>query len=155
MVPLYKCFSGREVKDTDEITVDKTFVADQDAENLYRAMRRIIDLNNALDKAAKTTFTPMISKPIVPVENKIIRILDRLNTKRFQSLKDFIDDSVSLPDMIAIFIGVLELVKTKQILLVESDEECLENYGVDTVFTLNENYVPEENEASSEVAQEN
>ena len=155
MVPLYKCFSGREVKDTDEITVDKTFVADQDAENLYRAMRRIIDLNNALDKAAKTTFTPMISKPIVPVENKIIRILDRLNTKRFQSLKDFIDDSVSLPDMIAIFIGVLELVKTKQILLVESDEEGLENYGVDTVFTLNENYVPEENEASSEVAQEN
>ena len=155
MVPLYKCFSGREVKDTDEITVDKTFVADQDAENLYRAMRRIIDLNNALDKAAKTTFTPMISKPIVPVENKIIRILDRLNTKRFQSLKDFIDDSVSLPDMIAIFIGVLELVKTKQILLVESDEECLENYGVDTVFTLNENYVPEENEASSEEAQEN
>ena len=155
MVPLYKCFSGREVKDTDEITVDKTFVADQDAENLYRAMGRIIDLNNALDKEAKTTFTPMISKPIVPVENKIIRILDRLNTKRFQSLKDFIDDSVSLPDMIAIFIGVLELVKTKQILLVESDEEGLENYGVDTVFTLNENYVPEENEASSEVAQEN
>ena len=155
MVPLYKCFSGREVKDTDEITVDKTFVADQDAENLYRAMRRIIDLNNALDNAAKTTFTPMISKPIVPVENKIVRIIERLNKKRFQSLKDFIDDSVSLPDMIAIFIGVLELVKTKQILLVESDEECLENYGVDTVFTLNENYVPEENEVSSTEAQEN
>ena len=144
MHPLYKYFCGREVKDTDEITVDKTFVADQDAENLYRAMRRIIDLNNALDNAAKTTFTPMISKPVVPVEHKIIRILDRLNTKRFQTLEDFIGDSVSLPDMIAIFIGVLELVKTKRILLVESDTDPLENYGVDTVFTLNENYVPED-----------
>ena len=155
MQPLYKYFCGREVKDTDEITVDKTFVADQDAENLYRAMRRIIDLNNALDNAAKTSFTPMISKPIVPVEHKIVRILDRLGTKRFQTLADFIDDSTSLPDMIAIFIGVLELVKTKRILLVESDTDHLENYGVDTVFTLNENYVPEDVEEPLEETVDN
>ena len=147
MHPLYAVFSGRQIKDTDEISVDKTFVADQDIEKLYKAMRRIVDFNEALEHAQKNAFTPMIAKPIVPVEHKILQIMTRLNTNRYQTLEDFINDSVSLPDMIAIFMGVLELVKTKRILLVE-DEEKLgthDNYGIDTVFTLNENYVPEEN----------
>jgi hypothetical protein len=53
--------------------------------------------------------------------------------------------------MIAIFIGVLELVKTKRILLVEDDMEVVnDNYGLNTVFTLNENYVPEEENKESE-----
>ncbi len=146
MHPLYALFSGRQIKDTDEISVDKTFVADQDVEKLYRAMRRIVDFNEALENAQKNAFTPMIAKPIVPVEHKILQIMTRLNNSRYQTLEDFISDSVSLPDMIAIFMGVLELVKTKRILLVEDEEDLgtHDNYGIDTVFTLNENYVPEE-----------
>ena len=58
--------------------------------------------------------------------------------------------TISCPDMIAIFIGVLELVKTKRILLVENDEEIGDNYGLSTVFTLNENYVPEEENEKNE-----
>ena len=102
--------------------------------------------NEALENAQKNAFTPMIAKPIVPVEHKILQIMTRLNTNRYQTLEDFISDSVSLPDMIAIFMGVLELVKTKRILLVENDDDLgtQDNYGIDTVFTLNENYVPEE-----------
>ena len=146
MHPLYALFSGRQIKDTDEISVDKTFVADQDVEKLFKAMRRIVDFNEALENAQKNAFTPMIAKPIVPVEHKILQIMTRLNTSRYQTLEDFISDSVSLPDMIAIFMGVLELVKTKRILLVENDDNLgtQDNYGIDTVFTLNENYVPEE-----------
>lgn len=151
MHPLYATFSGRQIKDTDEISVDRSFVADQDVEKLYLAMRKIADFNDALEKAQKTAFTPMIAKPIVPVEHKILQIMTRLTSSRYQTLEDFVSDSVSLPDMIAIFIGVLELVKTKRILLVE-DDECLldDNYGLKTVFTLNENYVPEDGDAESE-----
>lgn len=151
MYPLYAVFSGRQIKDTDEISIDRTFVDDQDVDNLYRAMRRIVDFNEAMDKAQKTAFTPMIAKPIVPVEHKILQIMTRLTSNRYQTLGDFVSDSVSLPDMIAIFIGVLELVKTKRILLVENDTAIPEdNYGIDTVFTLNLNYVPEETEESEE-----
>ena len=150
MHPLYALFSGRQIMDTDEITVDRTFVADQDIEALYRAMRRIVDFNAAMDKAHKTAFTPMIAKPIVPVEHKILQIMTRLTSNRSQTLEDFVSDSISLPDMIAIFIGVLGLVKTKRILLVENDEDISDNYGLETVFTLNENYVPEDNEDNKE-----
>ena len=150
MHPLYAIFSGRQIKDTDEISVDRTFVADQDAEKLFIAMKRIVDFNDALEHAQKNAFTPMISKPIVPVEHKILQIMTRLTTNRYQTLEDFVSDSVSLPDMIAIFIGVLELVKTKRILLVENDEDISDNYGLNSVFTLNENYVPEEENEESE-----
>lgn len=150
MLPLYALFSGRQIKDTDEITIDRSYVADQDVEALYRAMRRIVDFNDAMDKAQKTAFTPMIAKPIVPVEHKILQIMTRLTSNRYQTLEDFVSDSISLPDMIAIFIGVLELVKTGRILLVENDEEVSDNYGLSTVFTLNENYVPEEEAEESE-----
>lgn len=144
MHPLYAMYSARFIKDTDEISIDRTFVDDQNPERLYLAMRRVADFNNAMDNAHKNAFTPMIAKPIVPVEHKILQIMTRLASTRHQKLSDFLDDSVSLPDMIAIFIGVLELVKTGRILLVEdkcSPEE--NNYGADTVFTLNENYVPQ------------
>ncbi len=150
MHPLYALFSGRQIKDTDEISIDRTFVDDQDIEVLYRAMRRIVDFNDAMEKAQKTAFTPMIAKPIVPVEHKILQIMTRLTSNRYQTLEDFVSDSVSLPDMIAIFIGVLELVKTKRILLVENDENFEDNYGINTVFTLNDNYVPEESSEESE-----
>lgn len=149
MQPLYAMYSLRAVKDTDEISVDRSFVANQDIESLYKAMRRIVDFNDAMDDAKKNAFTPMIARPIVPVEHKILQIMTRLNSKKFQTLEDFISDSVSLPDMIAIFMGVLELVKTKRILLVENGEPSSDGYGIDTVFTLNENYVPEAENTSS------
>ena len=123
LAPMYAYYSGRLVKDTDEISVDKTFVADQSPLALQQAIRRIVAYNNALERAQQTAFKPMISKPVVPVELKIVGILNRMNKSGGSaSLKELISDSVSLPDMIAIFIGVLELVKVRRILIDESDD---------------------------------
>lgn len=140
--PLYATYGSRMVKDTDEISVDKTFVIDQEVESLCLAVRRIIAYNEAAERAkSKEPFTPMISKPIVPVEVKIVGILDRLTKKREVSLGELLNDSTSLPDMIAIFIGVLELVKINRISIVEDNETPGHLEGVSTHFILNENYV--------------
>ncbi len=139
--PMYAAFSGRMAKDTDEISVDKTFVADQDVESLCLAVRRILSYNAAMERAkSKEPFTPMISKPIVPVEVKIVGILDHIQKKRHVSLGELLDDSVSLPDMIAIFIGVLELIKVNRITIVEDDDKVDTLEGINTRFTINENY---------------
>ena len=57
------------------------------------------------------------------MEAKIVGILRHFETKERVSLRTLIQDSVSLPDMIAIFLGVLELVKLRRIVLVETDAE--------------------------------
>ena len=103
--PLYAYFSGRFVKDTDEVSVDKTFVADQDPADLALAVRRIIANTSANERNSVQVFSPMIKKPIVPVEVKIVGILNHINENRgMASLDELLSDSVSLPDMIAIFI---------------------------------------------------
>lgn len=139
----YTKYSGRMVKDTDEISVDKTFVADQSVTSLCLAVRRIIAYREEHPTADKVTFTPMIAKPIVPVEAKIVGILKHFDRKEKVSLHSLIEDAVSLPDMIAIFLGVLELVKMRRIILVEHDTEG-SVFGTETEFLMGEEPVSEE-----------
>jgi segregation and condensation protein A len=139
----YTKYSGRMVKDTDEISVDKTFVADQSVTSLCLAVRRIIAYREEHPTADKVTFTPMIAKPIVPVEAKIVGILKHFDRKEKVSLHSLIEDAVSLPDMIAIFLGVLELVKMRRIILVENDAEG-SVFGAETEFLMGEEPTSEE-----------
>ena len=149
LAPMYVAFSGRFVKDTDEISVDKSFVEDQDVEQLCLAARRIVDYNAIAERAkSKEPFTPMISKPIVPIELKIVGILNHLENKERASLKSLLMESVSLPDMIATFLGVLELIKIKKINIVDTDETQNDSTGM--VFEINDDYIPEESPKTSE-----
>ncbi len=140
----YPAYSGRMVKDTDEISVDKTFVADQSVTSLCQAVRRIIAYREEHPPADKVTFTPMIAKPIVPVEAKIVGILRHFERKERVSMTTLIEEAVSLPDMIAVFLGILELVKLRRIVLVERDDVEGSVYGIDAEFTAGEEASPEE-----------
>ena len=141
--PMYAFYSGRMVKDTDEISVDKTFVADQDVTSLCAAVRRIVAYNNALERAATTAFKPMISKPIIPVEVKIVSIIRTVEKRGAASLEDILISEATLPDMIASFLGVLELIKVRKLIVADAidgewdKENALLNSS--TRFIINEN----------------
>ena len=137
LAPLYAFYSGRMVKDTDEISVDKTFVQDQQVTDLCSAVRRIIAYNNALEKAATTTFTPMISKPIIPVEIKIVSIIKKLEARGCATLDELIMGENTLPDMIASFLGVLELIKLRKLLVSDDINESNALLDSSTRFILN------------------
>ena len=136
MALLYPVYSARLEKDTDEISVDKTFVLDQEVESLCLAVRRIITYNENRPKIERSVFTPMISSPIVPVEVKITGILNKMSKKETTSLKELLDEAISLPDMIAIFLGVLELIKIRKILIYNAEGTIL---GDDATFVINQN----------------
>lgn len=136
MALLYPRFSGRLEKDTDEISIDKSFVSDQEVESLCLAVRRIITYNENRPKIERSVFTPMISSPIVPVEVKITGILNHMAKKERTSLKELLNDSVSLPDMIAIFLGVLELIKIRKILICDTENTLLDD---NATFIINDN----------------
>ena len=145
MAELYKVFSGRMAKDTDEISIDTTYVADQQVTSLCLAVRRIIAANESRPKAEKTVFAPMIAKPIVPVEVKIVGILHRMSKKSSTSMEEILSDATSLPDLIAIFLGILELVKVRKILIEDGMFEDAV-HGTNTVFTVNDAPPTEEDE---------
>jgi segregation and condensation protein A len=148
----YPQYSGQMVKDTDEISIDKSFVADHSVVAIMAAVRRIISYREEAANRPdhKVTFTPMISKPIVPVEAKIVGIIHHIEKKSKATLGELLTDSVSLPDMIAIFLGVLELIKVRKIRIVESEDEYVGVLGEDTVFIIGED---EPESSNKEVAQ--
>ena len=151
MALLYPKFSGRMEKDTDEISIDKTFVADQEVESLNAAVRRILTYNENRPVAEKNIFTPMISSPIVPVEVKIAGILSKMEKKKSPTtVWELLDDAVSLPDMIAIFLGILELMKIRRINLIENDS-ATSVFGGDAQLVINESYSPEADTETDEV----
>ena len=135
--PLYAYYGGRMVKDTDEISVDKTYVHDQDVTALCAAVRRIIAYNNALERAASTAFTPMIAKPIIPVEIKIVSLLRTMEKRGVASLEELIIGEASLPDLIASFLGVLELVKIRKLLIADDIDGENAMLNASTRFILN------------------
>ncbi|MBR3686315.1 MAG: segregation/condensation protein A [Clostridia bacterium] len=136
MALLYPRFSGRLEKDTDEISIDRSFVLDQEVESLCAAVRRIITYNENRPKLERSVFTPMISSPIVPVEVKIMGILNRMAKKERTTLRELLEDSASLPDMIAIFLGVLELIKIRKILICDTESTILSD---EAMFSINTN----------------
>lgn len=147
MAPLYATYSGRMIKDTDEISVDKTEISDQSIDRLFAAMKHIIMQNTVVEKAEKTHFSPLIQKPIVSVELKIIQILDVLESKKAASLRELLADAPSRADLIASFMGVLELIKVRRILIDESftdedDAVC----GDEVLFYLNPDYAEDNTE---------
>ncbi len=144
MIPLYQRFSGRMVKDTDEISVDTSYVADQQVTGLCTAVRRIIAANESRPKAEKQVFAPMIARPIVPVDVKIVGILHHMTKRRRNpSMKELLSDATSLPDLIAIFLGILELIKVRKILIEEDPDSYTVIHGSSTRFVVNDN-PPEE-----------
>ncbi len=146
--PLYAYFSNRMAKDTDEIAPDKTFVNDQDPLALCAAVRRVNSYRDAI-KRAETNFTPMVSKPIVPVEGKIIQILNTLSTFGTATLRELLEDAPTLTDMIASFMGVLELIKVRKILMEELEDEENSVRGEATRFFLNPD-APNDDEQNAE-----
>ena len=136
--PLYAYYHGRMVKDTDEISVDKTFVHDQDVTALLSAVRRIIAYNNALERAQKTAFTPMIAKPIIPVEIKIVSILRKLEDRGAATVEELVSGEQTLPDLIASFLGVLELIKIRKLLIADDIPTDNALLSISTRLILNE-----------------
>ena len=57
-------------------------------------------------------------------------------------IKSLLDDATSLPDMIAIFLGILELIKIRRILICDNDEfsTILDD---EATLVMNENYTEE------------
>lgn len=142
MADLYRTYSGRFSKDTDEISIDRTYVEDQDVVSLCFAVRRIIAALESRPRNEKEVFAPMIARPIVPVETRIAGILHYMQFEKQPTMRELLADSANLPELIATFLGILELVKMRKLLIEEDPDSYTVIHGPDTRFILNEH--PEE-----------
>ena len=146
--PLYDEFSTRYVKDTDEVPPEKGLPLDLDPDLLIKAlnavMRRIKIAQS--ERTPTELVNPLIKHKIVSVEEKIEQICELLEEQEEASLFFLLKDADSRPELVARFMGILELIKIHRIIITTvryvDDTVEYEEKGLEMKFKLNPNYVP-------------
>lgn len=140
-------FGGRMVKDTDEITVDKSYVADHESALLYRAFLKVMSEIKITDEEAKKKFEPLIKKKTVSVVTIIDNLSRRLRGGRKMSLGSFFRSAQDKGELVSMFLAMLELLKSGHLVLHEEETEEAEgiiNAGGDVAVSLDRAATTEE-----------
>lgn len=148
--PMYEEYSGRYVKGTDDVPPEKGLPLNLDPDMLIKALNAVlrrIKIADAMRKPADLV-NPLIKHKVVSVEEKIQEICDLLEEHEEASLFFLLKDSESRAELVARFMGVLELIKIQRIFItsVTIIEDTIEynETGLEMMFKLNPDYVPGE-----------
>jgi len=159
--PLYEEYSGRMVKDNDEVPPEKGFPLGLDTSLLTKALNVLLARFKNSEQPPQAVFDPLIRRKTVSVEEKIDEILDILDIQETASLFFLLKDAKNRSELLARFIGILELVKLQRIVITEdntgvepdeSDEIFLEpdTGGLRIRFRINPDYQPSSDGNESE-----
>ena len=148
--PMYEEYSGRYVKGTDDVPPEKGLPLNLDPDMLIKALNAVLRRIKIADAMRKPTdlVNPLIKHKVVSVEEKIEEICVLLEEHEEASLFFLLKDSESRAELVARFMGVLELIKIQRILItsVTIIEDMVEydETGLEMMFKLNPDFVPGE-----------
>ncbi len=128
---MFTQFSGRFVKDTDEISADRSYVAEHDVNLLSVAVMKIMNTIQVQEEdIASEKIKPLISTRTVSVGERVYSILRLLleNNGRVNAL-DCFADSRSRHEIVATFMAILEMLKAGRISIME-DVDAIQRDGV-------------------------
>ena len=152
--PRYDEFSGRYVKGTDEIPPEKGLPLNLDANMLVKALETVLKRMKVAEARKNPTelVNPLIKHKVVSVEEKIEQMCRVLEEKGEMSLFDLLKNSESRSELVARFMGVLELIKMRRVLIttvtVIDDVVEYNERGLEMKFILNPDYDPSTAEKS-------
>ena len=152
--PMYDTYSGRYVKGTDDIPPEKGLPLDLDPDLLIKALNAVlrrIKVAEALRKPADLV-NPLIKHKVVSVKEKIAEICKILEERDEASLFFLLKDAEDRHELVARFMGVLELIKIQRILItnvtVIEDVVEYDTNGLEMMFKLNPDYAEDEHAES-------
>ncbi|MBR3876234.1 MAG: segregation/condensation protein A [Clostridia bacterium] len=146
--PRYDEYSGRFVKGTDEIPPEKGLPLNLDSGMLIKALESVLRRMKVADAQKHPTelVNPLIKHKVISVEEKIEQMCEVLAEKEEASLFFLLKDSESRSEIVARFMGILELIKLRRILIttvtVIDDVVEYNERGLDMMFRLNPDYDP-------------
>ena len=148
--PLYDEFSSRYVKGTDDVPPEKGLPLNLDPALMLKALNSILRRIRISEAERKPTdlVNPLIKHHVVSVEEKIEEICALLEEREEASLFFLLKDSTSRAELVARFMGVLELIKIHRIMITTvhfvEDVAEYDAEGLDIKVKLNPDYVPVE-----------
>ena len=148
LLPRYEQFSGRYAKETDAVPPEKGLPLDLDPNLMLKALSAVLRRMKVAEAERKPSelVNPLIKHRVVSVEEKIEEMVLLLEDVGEASLYDLLKDSDSRAELVARFMGILEMIKIHRVTItnVTYTEESAdyEDCGLLMTFRINENYVP-------------
>ena len=152
--PRYDEYSGRYTKGTDDIPPEKGLPLNLNSDLLMKALGSVLKRMKIAETSRNPVelVNPLIKHKVVSVEEKIEEICGLLEEQEEASLFFLLKDADSRAELVARFMGVLELIKLRRITIttVTVIEDVIEynERGLEMMFKLNPDYVPDENSES-------
>ena len=146
--PLYEEFSSRYVKGTDDVPPEKGLPLNLDPALMIKALNSILKRMRIAEAERKPTdlVNPLIKHHVVSVEEKIEEICALLEEHEEASLFFLLKDAQDRAELVARFMGVLELIKIHRITITTvrfvEDVAEYDEYGLEMKFKLNPDYIP-------------
>ncbi len=130
-------YGTRMIKDTDEITPDKTYVADHKVDLLSAALIKVMTQVRVSDKEARERFTPLIAKKQISVASIVENLAKRLKGGKRVNLEGFFKSAESRAELVSMFLAMLELLKSGVLVLDESETQASPDGVIDAVSGVN------------------
>ena len=144
---MYDEYSGRYVKGTDDIPPEKGLPLNLDTDLLMKALGAVMKRMKIAETVRNPVelVNPLIKRKVVSVEEKIEQMCELLEEHEEASLFFLLKDSESRSELVARFMGILELIKINRIIIttvtyVEDVAEYDIN-GLEMKFKLNPDFV--------------
>lgn len=139
--PLYAEYSGRMAKDVDEIPPERGLPLGLKPELLSRAMNALLIRMRAQEKPQEF-LTPLVKTKVYRVEDEADGLVTRLTDRGEATLFYLLQPAADRGQLLAMFMALLELIKIKRILILESEEEPEDEiqHCLLMRFTLNPDY---------------
>jgi len=118
------------VREPVKLEIDKTYKRNHDISELYEAYMIAIGRGkNKLPPPAEA-FTQIVAKKIVPVNVKMIYVMRKVYSGESVPFMEFFNSATSKSELVATFLAILELVKSKRIDVDENDSSISISDGV-------------------------
>lgn len=128
---MFSSYSGRIVKDTDEISADRSYVSEHDVNLLSLAITKIMNsLKTPDEQVSIEKIKPLISQKTVSVSERVYHILRLLleNGGNVNAIRCF-EDIMTKHVFVATFMAILEMLKAGRISIVE-DVDSMQKNGI-------------------------
>ena len=152
--PRYDEYSGRFVKGTDDIPPERGLPLNLDTGLLVKALESVLKRIKVAEAQRKPAdlVNPLIKHKVVSVEEKIDEMCAFLETVEEATLFTLLSGADSRAELVARFMGVLELIKLRRIIIttvtVVEDVVEYDECGLEMSLKLNPDYIPPENSES-------
>jgi len=122
----YASYSGRFIKEPDEIGEDRSFVSEHETDLLVKAFERILlrqkENELAKNEQSRKALNTILTKRTVPVSEKIFCVLRLLYRQGETVFEDIMRGCADRSELVATFVAILQLIRSGRISIINEYE---------------------------------